>query len=388
MDSYRILLFISSLRGGGAENHLINLCRYLKASSHLPAVCTLSPAEERLEDVLRTNDVACFRFPLTSLKELAIPKNLLALRRIVKLFHPDVIHAHLFHAEVVSVCASLFARVPVIATRHSAGLEFLGRRRWLMKIIQPRFDFIIAVSTEAATEALDMSFPAGQVKTLPNAVDTERFRPIDGSVHEERRRSFLQKHFPGPVPFSCVLIGTVGGLKPVKNFTLFIRMAARLIEQRSNIGAGPALRFAVVGEGSEREKLFDLARVCGIDSCIAFPGYCERPEEVYNLFDIFILPSMREGVPMVLLEAMSSGVPCIASDVGGVGEVAGDAVVLVESGDVNGFVEAIGSLVDNEDRRRELGRETRAHVRAHFDLDLWGRKLLQIYRLLVKERNG
>ncbi len=382
MELNRILFFVSSLRRGGAENHLLNLCRYLERSSIKTVVCTLSANEDGLETVFLAESISLCRLPMNSLRDLVRPRIIRSLRRIVRSYCPHVIHAHLYHAEVVSALGSLFAAAPLVVTRHSTGLEFEGGRRRLSRFAGRCVDTIVAVSPEAAAEAIEMGHPAGSVVVVPNGVDTGRFRPQEGHERGEKRRSLLRRLFPGIDPSSCLLVGSAGGLKSVKNFPLFIRMASRIAGSRRP--ADPPVRFVILGEGSERDALESHAAYLGATPYLAMPGHCESPEEVYGLFDIFVLPSFREGVPMVLLEAMASGVPCIASDVGGVGDVIGDAGISVSSGDEDGFVSAVEGLIADSERRMELARRARVRALEHYDIEIWGDRMLRIYREAVE----
>ncbi len=382
MELNRILFFVSSLRRGGAENHLLNLCRYLERSSIKTVVCTLSANEDGLEAVFLAESISLCRLPMNSLRDLVHPRIIRSLRRIVRSFRPHVIHAHLYHAEVVSALASLFAAAPLVVTRHSTGLEFEGGRRRLSRFAGRRVDTIVAVSPEAAAEAIAMGHQEGRVVVVPNGVDTGRFRPPEEHERGERRRFFLGRLFPEVDPSSCLLVGSAGGLKTVKNFPLFIRMASRIAGERRP--AGPPVRFVILGEGSERDALESHAAHVGATSYLAMPGHCESPEEVYGLFDIFVLPSFREGVPMVLLEAMASGVPCIASDVGGVHDVLGDAGISVSSGDEDGFVSAVEELIADRERREELARRARVRALEHYDIEIWGDRMLRVYREAVE----
>ncbi|UCF05133.1 MAG: glycosyltransferase [bacterium] len=381
MENYRILFIISSLQGGGAENHLLNLCRHLKASAYSCAVCTLSVVEDGLERNLIEEGISLFRIPLFSLGDLIRPKSVVALRRIMHRFRPDIIHSHLFHAEIVAACASILSGVPAISTRHSSGLEFAWWRVTLIRCLRSRFKRIITVSRDAAREARRQGFPDGTVIVLPNAVDTRRFKPLEPGERSAARRSLFERYFPGTDHESCLLVGAVGGLKAVKNYPLFIRMAARLSESMS--GDGSDVRYMIIGEGDERETLTALARTCGIGRILAMPGFLEEPERLYPLFDCYILPSLTEGVPLALLEAMASGVACIASDVGDVGVILADAGELVEPGDEDSFLRAASTLLTESDRRSELGRKARVRVLENFDTDIWGDKIVSIYNDLL-----
>jgi len=384
MDHYRILFFTSSLRTGGAEHHLLNLCRWLRSGGHESAVCTLSRAEEGIETLLVNDSVQLFRLSLRSLRSLPSPRVVSAVRRIVRGFQPDILHAHLFHAEVAAAFASMLARVPVVATRHSAGLEFRGWRGWAARALEQRFAACIAVSREAAEEALAMGYRRDKVVVIPNAVDPERFRPVEEPSREERRSALVAELFPAVgVRRPLILIGSAGGLKPVKNFSLMLRVASMLLSDAARSPGGAELRFVIFGEGEERENLAILSRDLGIDAFVSLPGKRENIEALYPLLDVFLLPSLTEGVPLALLEAMSSGVACLASDVGGVGEVLAGAGALARSEDENSFAEALQRIVKNNDERKELGRRARVRVLERYNIDIWGEKTLAVYRSVL-----
>lgn len=386
MKTYRVLFFISSLKSGGAENHLINLCRFLKGSGHRPGVCTLSFGEDALEETLARDGVVLFRLPLRSLRELILPSTLSLLRRTVRRFHPDIIHAHLYHAEVVSALAGFFSNAPVLATRHSAGLEFGGFRRLAAKWIRPRFNRLITVSEEAAFEAESLGFRRGLLEKIHNAVDTQRFHPLGTAEREAKRHELITRLYPSPVPEHVLVVGSVGGLKVVKNFPLFIRTAARLCRERTERETDPRVLFLIAGEGRERGKLAGLAGELGIISRFALPGHFDRPEDLYPLLDLFVLTSFTEGLPMVLLEAMASGVACVAADVGDIGEVLGDAGVLVKEHAEEAFAVELGSLLADEAGRIELGAAARKRVADRYSIGAWGKRVLDVYGAALRSK--
>jgi glycosyltransferase involved in cell wall biosynthesis len=384
MDHCRILFFTSSLRTGGAEHHLLSLCRWLRSAGHESAVCTLSPVEDGIEKLLLDGSIPLFRCPLRSLRSLPSPRVASALRRVVRGFQPDLIHAHLFHGEVAAAFASVLVRVPVVVTRHSAGLEFRGWRASAGRALGSRVAACIAVSREAAEEALAMGYHGDKVVVIPNAVDPERFRPVEEPARGRRRSALIAELFgDGSESRPLVLIGSAGGLKPVKNFPLMLRVASALLSNAERSAEGPGLRFVIFGEGRERENLAVLSRDLGIERFVSLPGKREALEEIYPLLDVFLLPSLTEGVPLALLEAMSSGLACLASDVGGVGDVLRGAGALARSQDESSFVEALQRLVRNGDERKELGRRARVRVLERYNIDIWGERTLAVYRSVL-----
>ncbi|MCK4236894.1 MAG: glycosyltransferase family 4 protein, partial [Candidatus Krumholzibacteria bacterium] len=142
-----------------------------------------------------------------------------------------------------------------------------------------------------------------------------------------------------------------------------------------------------VGEGEERRKLAGLAEELGISSCLALPGLSDSPEDFYPLFDLFVVPSLTETGPMVLQEAMAAGVACVASDVGCAGEFMGETGVVVQPGDEDGFLGAVSKLLVDEELRRELGRRARVRIMENYDIDIWGDRILEIYRSILEKHS-
>lgn len=386
MDRYRILFFTSSLRTGGAERHVLNLCRHLRAGGHEIAVCTLSTVEDGLESRFIDDGIPLFRLPIGSLRSLPAPRTVSGIRRIAGSFKPQILHAHLFHAEVAAAFAALVAPAALVATRHSAGLEFRGWRRLAARAVALRFDACVAVSAGAAREAIRTGFAPAKVAIIPNAVDPGRFRPIDGADRERGRAALCASLFPDPVPREFVLIGSVGGLKPVKNFPLLLRAASRILSARSSGPPMPEPRFVIFGEGEERAACERLVRELGIERVFSLPGERGDLETVYPLLDVFVLPSWSEGVPMALLEAMSSGAACVATDAGDMAEVIGDTGAVTPRGDEGALADAIQHIIIKEDRMKELGRKARVRVLERYNSDLWGDRILAVYRSVIAHR--
>jgi glycosyltransferase involved in cell wall biosynthesis len=384
MDRYRILFFTSSLRIGGAERHLLNLCRHLRSTGHEIAVCTLSPVEDGLESSFLDEEIKIFRLPLASLRHLPAPRTVSGIRRIAGVFKPQIVHAHLFHAEVAAAFATLVAPAALVTTRHSAGIELRGWRSLAARLMSPRFAACIAVSEGAAEEAVRKGFPPAKVALIPNAVDPERFRPLGAADREKGREALVAELFPGSARRPFILIGSVGGLKPVKNYPLMLRVASKLASDGSALRSVPELRFVIFGEGEERPACEALRRELGIEGIFSLPGGRDDLEALYPLLDIFLLPSWNEGMPMALLEAMSSGVACVASDVGDVGKMIEGAGIAAPRGNEDALIEILQRLVAQNDEIKELGRTARVRVLERYNVDLWGERILSVYRSVLR----
>jgi len=380
MISRNILFFISSLRVGGAQQHLLDLCRYLSGHGMRTAVCSLKPGgvfKARFEDL----GIPVHEFSIGSLANLARPSVRMRIREILAAAEPDILHAHLYHAEITAAVAEAISGLPLVVTRHSSGLEFSGLRGMITAIAGRKTRRVIAVSEEAAREALKIGAERASVITIPNGVDTSRFRPLEADLRRSERERLVKDHFPADCDPESLLIGSVGGLKPVKNLSLLVEAFAAF--ESSPAAANEGARLIVVGEGPSREELERLVESLGLGGKVSFPGHRDRPEEYLSLLDIFVLPSWTEGVPLALLEAMSCGLACVASRVGGMPDLLGDCGLFFEAGDSEGLVEILRNLADDLPLRRELGRRARIRAMEHFDIEIWGNRTIAVYEELI-----
>jgi glycosyltransferase involved in cell wall biosynthesis len=372
----RVLIVTSSLRVGGAEIHILDLCRFLLKKGKIPAVLHLSGADSIVAERLRREGVELLPFEISSLWRLLLPATLVRLKRLAGGFSPDIIHAHLYHGEIAGLLASVLARVPIVVTRHSAGLEFNGWRRSIVRLLRPLYSRVIAVSDEAGEESRKLGFPVGRVIVIPNGVDTSKFHPASGTDKNERRMEWEKRIFGSCSP-EGVVIGTMGGLKKVKNHSLFIEMAVEL--RRGTLPGSERLRFVIVGEGPEREFLERKVAGAEAGSWIALPGIEEHPEDVLPLMDLFVLSSDTEGVSIAVLEAMSCGLPCVATDVGGTAEILGGAGAVVDRHDGRQLAESVLGLLNDPDRMISDGKALRDRAVKEYDIDIWGDRTLEVY---------
>jgi len=385
MNFSRVLFFISSLKSGGAENHLLNLLRSLKASGVETAVCTISPVENELDSRILLEGGSLYRVPLRSLGELFNPSRLAAVSRVISSFKPDIVHAHLYHAEVVAALALLFSDVPLIVTRHSFGLEFNGFRCIVARILQRRYSRMVAVSGEIAEEIARMGYPKDKTVVIPNAVNTGRFKPFEKEERERKRRELLSTHFDIESTGEVVIVGAVGGLKEVKNYPLFVRVASSLVGVPHSAG-DKEYRFMIIGEGPMRKQLEDLIDEESLAGIFSLPGYTGEIEEILPLLDILVITSRTEGVPLSLLEAMACGVVPISPDVGGVGEVIGDCGIVLKDHSIEGFVDAISRLAADDVMRIGLSARARKRVLERYDESSWAKKIIDLYNEVLSDK--
>jgi glycosyltransferase involved in cell wall biosynthesis/protein-tyrosine-phosphatase len=281
-----------------------------------------------------------------------------ALMRHWKDHEVDLIHTHRHSDTVISAAAAALAGVGrMVRTVHGLTEPFTGWRRLKYRAyetlermaLRARADAIIAVSEHVASSLRAQQFDPQLIFRIHNGVDLDK-------VKANRSRDEVRHEFG--LGADRLVVGTVGRLTAVKGHERLLR-AAQIIRRQN-----PRAAFFIVGDGPRREELVSLAVRLGIaDACI-FTGSRRDTYDLVAAMDIFTLPSLSEGTPMALLEAMALGVPVVATAVGGVPEIVEDGIngLLVDSGDDDALAHACLELAANQLSARSLA--ARARLRA------------------------
>ena len=206
---------------------------------------------------------------------------------------------------------------------------------------------------------------------LPNGVDTARFSP---STNEEQRR---HRDRLG-IRFQHVILH-VGRHVPLKGGDVLIRAFA---QARGSLPIDTGLVF--LGDGEQTAAWKRLAGELGIGGAVLFAPIHDEPEHYYQAADAFALPSLQEGMPNALLEAMACGLPCVASDTGGIRDVLSEQfpTQLVPPGDVAALASALEKLF--QPSALALGAQMRDHVAAHFSINMISQRLIALYEELIR----
>jgi sugar transferase (PEP-CTERM/EpsH1 system associated) len=236
----------------------------------------------------------------------------------------------------------------------------------------------IAVSADLTKWLRDeIGVPSSRLETIYNGVDTERFSPGLPA------RPILPEGFAPP---GAIVVGTLGRLDPLKNqialVEAFVRVLARSPHSREK------LRLVIVGDGDQRSEIETALAKAGISELVWLPGFRSDAAALYRAFDVFVLPSRREGISNSLLEAMATGRPVIAARVGGNPEIVPDGVAgqLVLAANPETLAAAIWNYVEHPDLRLAHGNAGRAHVVCNFSLDSMVKKYDRVYQSLLQAR--
>lgn len=237
------------------------------------------------------------------------------------------------------------------------------RRRILTRRLVLRFRALTVLPSKVLLDHAEnlWRLPKSRLTYIPNGIDCARF--AGGHAPESSRGDHR------------VVIGTVAALRPEKNLGRLLRAFAMLPEKVRSTA-----RLDIVGDGPEKPALEALAEELGLAERVIFHGHSARPEEAHAAFDIFALSSDTEQMPISLVEAMASGLPIAAVNVGDVGDmVSGENRPLVVPTDDHALSNALATLIEDSDRRRHLGRANRARALDLFDERLMFQRYAQLF---------
>jgi sugar transferase (PEP-CTERM/EpsH1 system associated) len=371
MKTIRVLHVVRALQTGGMENVVRRLISKLDASRFEQTVCTLTatgdPQPSGTFCLQRDADKPAFLVP--------------QLTRVFAQWRPDIVHSRNW-ATIEAVPAAKLARIPgIIHSEHGRDIHTMQaqprRRRMLRRLSLNWTDKMFCVSQELRDYyCRDMNLPPGSLDVIPNGVDTEQFYP-DSTL----RTAFRERI---DAAASTLVVGTVSRLDPVKDHTTLLQAADKALHN------GLDLKVVIIGDGPQRGAIErDLGSRPELQRRTLLTGEVRNVAEWLNSFDVFVLPSLSEGMSNTLLEAMAVGVPPIATNVGGNPEVVEHrrSGILMKPQDTDGLSECLMEMTAAEAWRRELGRHAREQMIAHFSVEHMLRRYEQMYSEIA-ERNG
>lgn len=345
--SIHVLHVVPGLGPGGMELAMARVITALTGPEMRHSIACLKGEAEIATHLPDETGIHCFH---SRPNEPQLPARL---GRLIRQIRPTVIHARNWGAWPDVTVGRLLAWpiVPLIYSFHGLGRAGYMplRRRLASRILVKMTTHLFTVSEQSRRMLVaHWSWPDGKVGVIPNGVDTVLYTP--GRARRARKR---------------LVVGTVGNLRPVKNHALLIRSAANLVARSVN------LEIRIAGEGDERTSLEELAGSLGIANRVQLIGYAEDIPAFLRKLDIFVLSSDSEQHPNALIEAMSSGLPCVATRVGSVDEVldSGRCGRIVEPGDLNGLSDAIMDLAGDRELRSRLASAGREQVCEKYSLE-------------------
>ena len=365
-EKIRVLHLIASRGIGGAERVLLTLSKNIDRKK-FDLILGIFVDQRESKDLF-WNEAKELELPLEPIK-YRNPYNflqILQLYRILKKHHPDIIHTHGYKTNILGFLAAKAFEIPIITTVHGLHQIEINSLVWLSLKLLKHFDRIMVVSDQIKRELETLKVPSNKIKTIRNAPPNK----TDGnSINPSTFREEIG------VPPNAKLIGFVGRLEPVKGCSLFIRTIPKVTE------SFPDSYFVVVGDGTEKKSLESLTRELRIGSKVFFCGFRDDPTNVFQSLDLYVLSSLNEGIPLAMLEAMSQGVPVVATRVGGIPEVIKDKVngLLVPPKNPDALAESILEALNNSNETAKRVVEAKKTILNEFNVEKWIEKIQKFY---------
>ncbi|GAA6184327.1 TIGR03088 family PEP-CTERM/XrtA system glycosyltransferase [Aliiglaciecola sp. NS0011-25] len=359
---------------GGLENGVVNLINRLDSQKYQHTIVTLKGYSELFCQRIQTQNVEFFDLAKKDGNDISI---FFKLRKLLKKLNPDILHTR-NTATIENQLVGWWCRVPYrihgehgwdVNDMHGQNKKYQMLRRFMKTYIHK----YVALSTEAFDYLRDtIGVYTDDIRHICNGVDVDKFTPQNSDL------SLFPEHFATE---NMLVFGTVGRLAEVKNqpFLLeaFIALVGQFPEHKER------LRLVIVGDGVLMEKMLARTQQVDLSSQVWFAGNRSEVAQLMNCMDVFVLPSLAEGISNTILEASASGLPVIATNVGGNPElIAADLKKshLVEVNDINALVSAMSQYVSSPELKHKNGLIVRNHCVANFSIDTMVGKYNELYQ--------
>lgn len=351
-----VLHVVLSLDVGGLERVVLDLAREMAACGHTSSIlCVDHPGLLAPTAIEVGAKLYCARKG-AGLRLSAVSR----VRSILREVRPDVVHTHQISALLYLTPITRELSRVLVHTEHShqlrryKGLRQKVRYLSMLAIAGGRADRVFGVSDDV-TKSVRRSrlISPNKLFTVANGIDLTRFQGFT-------RGSALRRSLG--IPDDSIVIGTVGRIDEVKRQDILLSAFSRISKEF------PKTHLLVVGDGPLASELREQAENLKVSERVRFTGFQSDPEAYVSLLDVFVLTSRIEGMPLSVLEAQASGIPVIASKVGGLEEMSnnGESILLYGFGDMDALHERLRMVISDSNFRQRLGESGRQHVLAAY----------------------
>jgi sugar transferase (PEP-CTERM/EpsH1 system associated) len=360
---------------GGLQQGLLNLINHLPAERFRHAVVCIHEFTD-FSLGIQQPDV-----PVLALHHNWLGRNAYwHLYRTLRALQPDIVHTRnigTLEGQICAAAAGVRARIHGEHGRDSYDLDGSNRRhRLVRRCMAPLVTHFTSVSADLANWLVgSIGIPARRVTCIYNGVDALRFRPRVGARTQLGPEGFVDA--------DSLVIGTIGRMAEVKDQTTLARAFVELLNRFP--AERRRLRLTLVGEGPLRAEAMDVLKLAGIDNLAWIPGERSDVPELLRGMDIFVLPSLAEGLSNGILEAMATGLPVVATRVGGNGEMVDDGHTgfLVDAANPGAMASALGRYISNPSLLRSHGEKARQRAEADFSIGAMVAGYAAVYDLVL-----
>jgi glycosyltransferase involved in cell wall biosynthesis len=379
MDKNRpILWMIDGLGPGGAEQLMPSILKTLAIAGYKIRICALQIKHENPI----AGDLERLGLPvdLLLIPNLRHPFNLFRILRYLQFHRPQILHTQLEFSDILGGVAARILRIPVVSTLHTLDTsEEPGRKTatWRLKlrwsVLRKLTDRVIAVSQKTRSHHIQVAgIDASKIITIYNGIDLVKF-----NKPAQERHGIIKQGFGIP-PDRKVII-TVAVLRELKGIQFMIQSLPAI---RNRI---PNVHYLIVGEGNYKTQLLQLVASLDIEDNVTFAGHRTDIPALLHCSDLFVLPTLIDALPTVLIEALAAGIPIVASDVGGIPEIVKDTVngLLVPAGDPIGLAEACVRILENQSLSDKLVSFGAQVAQERFNIKVQADQLIKCYEELL-----
>lgn len=368
-----ILHLISSGGLYGAETMVVALSKRLKDEGHTSTIGVFHNLHSPNTEIADHASACGVPVEIVPCRGRLDHRAISSLRRLIRGERIHAVHAHGYKADIYVYAASFGLRTPILSTCHTWYDNDLAAYLYgvLDRRILRRFDMTIAVSEAVAAALRDAGVSPRKIRIINNGIDLHSFSSATPTLRLELRTDKK-------------IIGTVARLAPEKGIEYLLKAAVIVLEQE------PDVLFVIAGDGPDRRHLETLAQELGISDHVVFTGTRRDIAGVYASLDLLAQPSLKEGLPMTLLEALASKRAAVATRVGAVpGVVLHEKTgLLIEPADSSALAGAILRLLADTGLCQQLGEAGYSWVRENFSAETMAKTYLDVYQSVIRSENA
>lgn len=372
---HKILFVIDNLEFGGGERGFIQIIDGLDKKRF--KVCVASNLDGEFGRKIKKIGVSLFPLEMTS------KYNVITIAKLYKLINEekiDLVHSQGARADFFSRIAVKVSKRPYLVSTiqmpvegFNIGLYRMLLYRFFDRIFDGYVDRFIVVSENLKSFLMkNRRIPAKKIVKIYNGIELDSFTPDLKSL---KNRKIIKS---GDISDDTITVGAIGRLCWQKGFAYFLRSIPAILRNNNRVN------FLLVGTGPLHEQLELLAKNLAIDKHLAFKGFVKDIRSVLKTIDLLVVPSIREGFPMVILEAMAMAKPIIATNLPGISEQLEDGVTgkLIEPMDPNEISNAVIDLIADKKKRKSLGNNARQVAFEKFSIQRTVSQVERVYREL------
>jgi len=373
MTKLKVLQLVEDLKIGGLERVIASIAYGLDRKRYDIEVWCFSGRGDIAEEL--TGNGA--KVKMIDIRSCYNPFSILKLASLFKEYKPDIVHTHTYFGNTIGRVAAKLAGVPAVVTHvHSIYRDYAAKHLLIERFLSVFADKIICCS-EAVKDFVVKREKIHSKKVIViynGALPAESDNPEDMSNYRKAHG----------IDGTDIVLSTVASLRVQKGHKYFLDGLAHVVKKHNNV------KYLIAGEGPLRKELEEYVDKLGLSSNVVFLGTEKNIQTLLGITDIFVLPSLVEGLSLAAVEAMAYGKPIVASRTGGLPEVVTDSVTgyLVPPEDSEGIARRINELIDDKDKRMIMGAEAKKVFEKKFNIKIMLSRIEGLYEDIIHSKQS